>query len=1545
MKGERTSLKFVQKILVTLIMLVMLFPYFVFNISEATVDVPEGFYKLIDKKYCAVVIEDRYSNYVRSGEYDGNANIKLDQGTDLWVYFYDDEEYCIDVRGIYSATNDNASDGAALLTLENTPGQPICILAEYINDFDYLQSLYEKYNGYGTLRPHYQIAIRRKYTSAGNLSRVGIGAWYNIYPRRNSLYIAGSTENAAIKDGTLYIKPGAEIKITNAFREMDYEAKGYLENNTRGTGTYKESGAAIHSISSWYGIATVKASNRLGDTGYIVWENTAGASCSMPVVVSDLAASYFSGVYGQSNARVQANGLTEVWPSIGSTYVKRNIYTTTTSPSVVNVYTQALADGSSIDFDKFDFEFIDATGCLLKKNVRKVDDHYSITFVPKQAGIVTVKYTDYQGNRCYENWKIQMVSKAELSVKEDVQDTEEIEIGEEEKGTSGEEEAKKIATTTVQPPEKSGGSQGKSSWTPPSNYGNSGNNGSNGNSGNTGSSPQPTITYYQPSISYTSQRDGSDKITYHFTTSNATDALYGFRPRTIKADGSLSEFRSLSNNYSAEGGYAASNPASFSATLSLDEYDEGYYDMIMMAKNTYDNITNYVAEGPVALFKTPDINYTVKANGTELVTFDFNITNATNTKVLIRKREVDSNGKLKEFEEIKDTYSTFKGKEQKNPNKFSINLSAGLYKAGYFDVIVMSKNTDDDVSNCIAIGPNFLNNAPTCGITTVSVKSAANKTLALYSVDLDNDNVDLYYYIQKKETASEYKPVDKNTIIKNGKKVDKNAGITNAINLKADDPNTGIGYYDITVLAVDSNGGYSQNNISNIGISNSPTMVYQIEGEEGNSSDGYVSSSSTRNTQKVKLEISDKDANDNVKVYYFYTDEDYAEKEVFKNKEEFLKQGKNITTKSLNGNKGTLEIEILPDENKVSDKYLYVLLEDKYNANTFYKAGIFSVDGSKLELTGIGVVQEDNIIEQNKTTYSVDEEMKVFLQFNHKIAEKAPDLYIKSGNTEIKQDKIEYKDNMVIYTYKIKETTPSGYVSLSRFGSNVQFEDNYINKGTYSADNILSSNSNVINDITENKYYIDTQAPKINNLKIEYTKDSNSKMVKDDTNKKIYISKVADVKAVVEYNDTVSGEPLKLEIRKGDNYTQWVTSENSENRTKDEYSLIDVNKKANKYEGKYEILGLSSNITVKDLAGNKLNASDYNVSNVSYYLDGEKVQDGYDVIIDDTVSPGLITRNIQNKDEKITEKNEVYTHEHYTTGTIINCFSEYKNGNVQDYSDASGINKVMLQIYYNNSNTNITLYDKNNNVITSKDNANNTNPLYNELAQYTLQEDQLPVSFELGNVDQYSIVTSKTDKLGNKKEKSIKLFVTNELSINEELSGLKNLDNSQEFYNYFDLTEEQKEYTLAIKNESRISKDNIKINVRKGQNFEEQAEFVEQKTIDGVIYDFYKFNIKYGGDYSVEIVNTDSEEAIYNEVIDVRSVFKPGDANDDGKITVYDFVIALRYLARLIPHDDKLDKALDINNSGDFDVRDNIVLSRIVANDVTAQLDDRGYLK
>ena len=298
MKGERTNLKFAQKMLVTLIMLVILFPYFVFNISEAKkkAEVPDGLYELVGGDI-ALAIEDRYGEFIRSASWESiddtgrnysRGTVTIDQGTDLWIYFANDENtYEVEIRGSWMDYTKGGGDPTGI-KIENVPGQPICILAQYINDFDYLQSLYEKYAGYGTVTPHYTLNIRRKGSSV-DAAIVSIG----VKPVRNSLYIAGNAENAAIKDGTLYIKPGATVKITNAFREMDYQAKGYLENGTRGTGTYRESGAAIRTISSGYGIATVTASNRLGDTGYLQWENTAGANCWMPIVVSDLAGTYF----------------------------------------------------------------------------------------------------------------------------------------------------------------------------------------------------------------------------------------------------------------------------------------------------------------------------------------------------------------------------------------------------------------------------------------------------------------------------------------------------------------------------------------------------------------------------------------------------------------------------------------------------------------------------------------------------------------------------------------------------------------------------------------------------------------------------------------------------------------------------------------------------------------------------------------------------------------------------------------------------------------------------------------------------------------------------------------------------------------------------------------------------------------------------------------------------------------------------------------------------------------------------------------------------
>lgn len=1537
MKERKAENHIIKKILSTLMIVAILSPYCVYNTVKAKDMEPlgNGYYNLYADSEFSISVTDIFRDGVSVADYYAvpdmenykgaskslfnpayqsynisNRNyyvigkITIDENVDLMINTKYGNK--VQIQRMYSRTG--AADNGIPVEINNA----IRIPANTYLNYDYLHQLDDQYGQEDFYDPHYLMKIIEDNNK-----------WeeFEIRIRRNSICVYDeNSQDATINNDVMYVKPSREIKVINAFKLQEInEGKSYTGERSRGT--FTEDSASIITLSGQTGITTIKTAQVVGNRGTLYWSNNAGTSCSIPVKVSNLVSSYLKSVNGQENAKVQANENTEIWQSLGSVYVKRNVYASGTSPSYINIYPDSIINGASADVDLANIEVVDLTGCLATKQLYSKGDHVQLLFVPSKEGVISVRWKDYAGNIKSENWKVQLITKAELKQKVDIQSRQDIEEGAAEKAqsTNGQEKAEsKIVgrTGSTSQPVDTGSQQTNPSYN------------------------QQNKVYKSPGIYMTSTTYDSETVKFNVTTSGATDAMYQIKKRTQYSNGNLSEYEKPSSTYSQNGGWGASNPSSYSFTLSADEFGEGYFDVTSIARNTSDTATSWVAMGPFRLLKQPKISYTMTRNGDESVTYNFTTQNATNAKLVVRQRTVNADGSLGEYQDIGSDYSQVQGTEQKNPSKFSITLKAPTYKRGYYDVSVIAKNTDDDVTDYVAIGPNYVNATPIVGITTTYANKSNKKSFATYCTDLDKDKCDVYYYIQKKDSSSTYVKPSKETIM--------SKGVKNSSSFELDVDKDGVGYYDISVLAIDPAGAYDIEYLSNVPISNAPTMVYQIEGEEGNSSDGYVSSTVSRNVQKIKVDITDADENDNVSVYYYVSDKDLDEKEVFKNNESFYKNGSGTKYKNLNGNSGTIDIDITADDGKLSDKYLYMLIEDKYGAASYYKAGAFSVDDTPLELTGMTVVNPNAAKDDDteKTKYAVGDELKVMFQFNHTMSEKSPDLYIKLGDSERKQDRIEYNENTITYVYEVKETDNSGYVSLSRLDYSAgEFEDNYTKKNKYnkqintSAENsdAMGDKSNVLNCVETQKYYVDTVAPEITDLKIELTTDESTKQINDTVNNKIYLSNVSDAKVTLMYNEKVIGQALTLEIIRGNNQTIWLNSEASDEREQDEYSLIDVIQKIENYEGAFKASKISGIVTVTDLAGNKAKTDNYKVS---YILNGNTISNDTEIIVDKDVQKGKITKNIydgiRTADE--TERNNVYTDDSFYVGTIINCFTEFVNDNEQDYKDASEIKSFELNIYDNNDS--IELLDKNGNII-SKNSVNSDDSSYTKLAKYTLTSNQLPVSFELKDAGKYRIVTIKEDNLGNKSSNDVSISVTNALSIDLQKSGLKNIDNDN-LYNIYEMTDSDKEYTIYIKNDSGISLDNIQVLISNKNRASMEVEYVEDETIDGASYNKYKFKIIGGGEYKIEVRNRDTDAILLQKSVDVDNVYMPGDTNNDGRITVIDSGNILRYLAHII-NTKYIGKAADLDGDGTVDVRDAVLLCRVVAEDKNVIKNDKGY--
>ena len=1361
---------------------------------------------------------------------------------------------------------------------------------EWLHEYDFFYKDGQK----GEYNPHFVLTVK---DSDGSKDQ------YEIYLKKNELTVAANSFDKAFKkDDTIYVKPGTTVNIKNKFKDEDGDI-------SRGVGNYTNTGNAVRSITKTNNGIDITTSNNIGDTGTIYWNNDVGSTCNVNIVVSNLMGSYLENVSGSYKASSVAANRWQFWAGYGSMYIKRDIYVAGNTLSKVKVTPYNMGSGR-VSFDLARMSIRDMTGCLNTRNITEGTNYVEAEFYPTRDGIIQFRYTNYLGNVMTENWHIHITSDAVLAEKRDVQDKSDVQAGEAEKKSS---------------------SSGSSS-NPSGNQSSGSNNSNNGDLGRNNSSGSNNKKKVIPSLSMSVHRNSSDNITYYYTTKNATDAMYNVAKRTQYSNGSLSDYVRPSSYYGNNYGWGVSNPSSFSVNVNADTFGEGYFDVTAIAANGDWNVTNFLGWGPEAVFKEPKITYTTKRNDDGTVTFDFNIKNATEAKYIVKRRKVKSDGKLDEYEGYNADYDSFPGKVVSNPNKFSVKLDTGIgcYR-GYYDITVIARNTDDIATSYLGIGPNYINHIPTVGIHTTNFNKANHKAMGIDYHDNDNDKLDLYYYIQKKDEKSTYVKPSKNTIINNGVK-----GSSFEITEEQD----GVGFYDITVLAVDEAGAYGMSYMANVTISNAPTMTYQIEGEAGDSTEGYVSSTVKRNVQKVNLNFNDKDENDNVMVWYFVSDKDYDEKEIFKDNASFYQKAEGIKTVNLHGNTGSINVDITTDDGTIKDKYLYVLTSDKYGAASYYKAGAFTVDDSPLELNGIAVADDEDE-EGTKTVFGVGDTLKVMFQFNHTMAETAPNLYLKFGEQRRKQDSITFDGDRVIYNYEIKDSDENGFVSLDNLDyANGDFEDNYtrhnkfikvIRPNATDFNDAFGDGSNVLNCVENEKYSIDTVAPEIESIEINYEKGENTRWCV--LGNKVHLSNLENATVTVKYKEKVVGAAPTMELIQGDNMVSTIAVNN-----KEEYSITELVNNSVSTEGSYKVLRMSDVVEVSDVAGNKANLDNYEVS---YKVDGEPIDESREVVIDNTVLKGKITKNIYGNDdaENETERAQVLDGSIYSKGTIINCFTEFVNGDSNDYKDLTELRTIKLNVYCNNND--VKLRDKNGELLV-KHTAVSDDEKYTYLCRFNLSLDELPVSFSLDSEGDYRIVTIKEDTIYNTAINDVTVTATNQIDVDLEKSGFVNIDPNQ-VYNIRKLTDEQKEYQLYVLNEGGISMENIDVIAKDIVGTEIVAQYVGEEEIDGRTYLKYKYVLTYGGYYRVNIVNKDTNTVILNKGFALSNFINPGDTNNDGKVDVMDVNCLLRYLAKMIDGE-HIKEAGDMDGDGETNIMDAVMLCRLVAQDPEIQRDPDGYI-
>lgn len=1414
------------------------------------------------------------------------------------------------------------------------------ITTDEVFNYDMLHLSDYQAKEYGSnYNPHYYVTIeygRQKLN--GEYNKVE----FEVYVRRNKVAFNPNEKNK-MQDTEMnkkYVRTNSTVQFETQFGFQDEQECGYLTSRSIGRFSIEGDATASRGLSNISGKGFLETTSIPGKSAAITWQNDAGTkSVPLNFVTSNFVNPYTEGIQGDPNGKSKANNIpiSEVWQSTGNINFKRTIYVEKGKNSKVYVKFRGLDNGSGSiaapDMDALGFNLEDKTGCLNNNSfVYTSDNKVELEINAKDDfGWIQASWKDYRNNTITENWKVMCLKESELAQQEDVQNQQDIQLGDEQKNS---------VTNTIGDMDNYDGNGGQGFASGGSNF---------FQASYDDSQPQSSEP---PQIDITATRIDVGRVHFDVVTSGATSAMYQIWKRNGTDYDNLEEFCHYpSSNYEANGGYSASNPQSYSFDIVAGD-DQGFFDVVAIAANAQ-GVTNWVASGPHRIYVAPTIDCSASRVDDSSVKVTFHTENATQSKVYVRKRNM-INGELEEFKEIPYNYSQVKGTfPDTKQTDYAVHINAGQFGKGYFDVIGIVKNTHDDVMDYVAIGPIYVNAPPKAFINTTNISSSSEKVLKPSYYDEEKSTCNFYYYIRKKDAPGEYVEPSNETIINYGKLNNEE----NEITLSASNAQNGTGYYDVTVLALDSDGAYGKAYLSDIPISKAPKATYTIEGEEGNSSEGYVAALNKRNTQKLLVTIEDEDMNDEiindeVTVNYFVTSENLNNEEIFASRENFLAasqvQYQNVKCNATNAN---FEITIQPDENVLTEKYVYMMLEDKFGGASYYKAGSFIVDDTQLKLEGIAVTEsedDENYTENEKKVYKIGDEMRVMFQFNHTMKSQAPDLYLKFGNTERKQDRIEYKDNDVFYVYVITAEDESGAVQLSRLDyANNCFEDTYLRKNQYQksmnmaaqSNDRMGDGSNVKDCIVNNNYTIDTTTPQIDSIEINLATDESVTRIDDNENNRILLSNIKGGNITVNYSEDVVGVPLNIDLLVGNNYTYKITAQNDTKRSNDVYSLDDIVNLSNKYEGSIDIEKISDVITLTDEAGNKLNNKEYTVV---YKINGTTISNKK-IIIDKYVSDTKFTNKIFDdaNTTNINTRSIVADNDCFNINTVVNCFSEYSNANSQDYKDEAGIDKINIRIY--NDISIVRLMDKNRRVLL-KANQETGNTQYPGVTEFDLTEEELPLSLELKEAGKYKVVAIKEDKLGNRSETIKEFTVSDDVTIDAERSGFTSLNNDT-LYNVNELSNANMEYEIYVQNNSEVSGENLDVAVSGGITGENIAtQFARSVTIEEQKYDVFKTTIEYGGIYSVVVSDKNTNKNLLTKELVVDNLYVPGDTNNDGAVDAVDVTILLKYIVGSL-NNRYLVEAGDVNHNGSVDVVDGVILCRYVAKDTKVRSNNSGYLE
>lgn len=965
---------------------------------------------------------------------------------------------------------------------------------------------------------------------------------------------------------------------------------------------------------------------------------------------------------------------------------------------------------------------------------------------------------------------------------------------------------------------------------------------------------------------------------------------------------------------------------------------DGVYDIIVGGENetgTYKAIIDTIWAGKSHSLQTPHImaqHNGIRDDKTGSVKFDFKTEHCSEVKYRVIKR---TDPDTKYDESILSTYDGFTGTVTSNPNEFSITISPNQTGAGYYDIVLYGinrsvYNKDAYIYSPIDVQKIFVDAPPQIVISKVGDKNTkTHQQYKLEATSTDSDAIDSrYYYVRKKQEESNINlpSADEMKLMSMVEEGSFGGEFTNGDIIDLDKEKVGGGYFDIIAYSEDEYGIGRFEYVQNIKIADDPKIQYEIPDEK----DDKNCSIASRFVQNVSVIISD-DIAKKYDLEYCYTADDITnggEKPV--DFEILRKDSKYKISKFEDINVGAETILALSATEGADEcVYLYLYAKPK-DVDTGYvqvmRTGSIRLNGTPMELQQISANKEK--LQGQAVGYGKDDNLEITLAFNHEIDEDIKaDLYINMGSNEVKQDSVRVEENKVIYTYNLNGDHDFEYVTISR----LDYNDKIYAKNTkkYFYDKDILQDENVQNDVS-GCYFVDTVKPQVEGIILNVETDESNVKYDEATNTK-YVSSFDNVTLKMEYDELVKGNPAGLFFIKGKKYAFYVFGTNTDDedeRHHDEYDIMEIlsNDEVKKFEGELVLDGFFGGMeSTQDFAGNYIQLPEN--PQVTYMINGEDLGNTKLVFDERVYEPEIFTSKTKIKEDGT-----------YLPNTSFTLFGEYDDD--VKAKDLSGVTSIKLELYYN---VEQIISDCSGSIVFPSQVSTSDKDEYLHKAVYTLNKNQLPLTFKPNTASRYMVKLSKQDYAGNASELEQEINIHTNVSFSEEDCGFANFDNNS-MVSIKATTAEEREYTVALKLEDLNTSDITVSVINSKTKLPEELELIADKDPNTNVAK-YKLDVDRAGQYTI-VVRDQSGKIIFNDFLRIYNMMLIGDANFDGTIDGLDVVVILRYIVKFEEcYNDQVAFAGDVNHDGITDVSDVVLLSRYIVLDQDIIRTSDGYFK